>query len=329
MTLASLRRPAPHLVRIGAIDPSSTLLESLVFPLQEDTAAMSWIRHGLAQAIAHRVGMSIIGDKGLGKSLALAATIARFEADEERRVKHDATYRRRHVVRVSVLQAERESDLIRQLAVKQWGRIPPALARAKDAALFEHLVRRWLQRNVVAVIFDEAEQLSDAGLKVVRDILAKSRDLAELTRVEQDAAGNERLVYLTAGIGVLMVGTHDFAARLRGHFEYGQRFWEPLEVAGVEPDSLGDVYARYLPCWGAQAAQMGPEGWGELMRLFVAPVIGGNLRRIEQHARQYVSHAISELPVPPTSVDQIPFDDTWFLDALNGLPPLPGTEPLR
>lgn len=327
--LAARRRTEPHTIRVGHINPASRLLEDLSFPLQDHMEAIGWMRQALRDAAAHRIGVSVIGAKGAGKSLALEDAIRRFDSLEEQRWEADRiNYRRRRVLRVSVLATDSESEFIRHLAAKQWGRIPPAFSRLKDSGLFEKLLMRWIARGVVVVCFDEAEQLSSAGLKVIRDILAKSHDLMPRTTVVTDDGGNERIGFMAPGIGALMVGTQEFARRLERHYEYGQRFQKPYEVAGVPLDQLPDVYAGYLPCWRKAADEMGEEEWGTFIHHLVAPVVGGNLRRIENHARRYVTRCVDELRPPPPSLESVPYDETWFLESLAELPELDGEEAL-
>jgi hypothetical protein len=66
---ASRREATPS--TYGHTHPTGSLLEELELPVLDDLEVVGWVRQALRDAVAHRQGVLVYGDKGTGRSEAL------------------------------------------------------------------------------------------------------------------------------------------------------------------------------------------------------------------------------------------------------------------
>lgn len=310
---AESTKPA-RLYRRGVLSPEETLLDQLDFDVYRALDSIAVLEQELRNVAKHRWGAIITARKGVGKSIGLEEAVAAFEEAEETKAQHEDGYVRRVVELLPPTCAHSRTELVRALYVLVFGSIDPKARSGGDAVMLREIIEAWREEGVVAVAFDEGELLSGTALDVPRDIMAISRSAEG--RAMRPRAGRRRGA---RGIGVLMVGTAVMAERLRRTPEYKERWIKDIEVNPLDGSELPALYGALLACCAREERRVGPEAWGRFFAKHVAGDIGGSLRRVEYHLREYVTLCVDNLEQAPTSIERVPFVEELFLDALKAL----------
>lgn len=292
-------------ITVGGLSEGAFWAEKMTLPVLDEVSAMVWISDALDQALTERKGVAVIGSKGTGKSVALRRVIDDFHEIEGEAEAADANRPRRGLTLLNGPRAEKRRDVLEVIWKAVVG-MPPIQSRGRkvgDDMLLEMLVEEILRQNVAALVVDEAENLSEEALYVLRDIVS----LAETTSQER-YAGDE---YSTAGVGVLLVGVGDLAPRLRATGEAGHRWLRIQRVTGLEPARAAKVYLQFLPGLQPHVDEIGSGTWEEYVRVNVCMGASIPIRLIENHVRNYARRMVTA-DDSIGSRAQIPFNAETF-----------------
>ncbi|MBX9854968.1 MAG: ATP-binding protein [Gemmatimonadaceae bacterium] len=307
----------PRLYRRGVLAPEETLLDRLTFPTNPELDAIGVMEETLRNVVKHRYGAVVTAQKGHGKTFGLEEAVDNFEAGEALKASREEGYEQALVTLLPPMHAGSRSELIRALHKHVFGTTGLKSRAGGDPGMLAEVIEAWVSEGVVACIFDEADRIEGTALDVLRDIMPQSAAAAR-ARARTAAAGGARRKR-ARGMGVLVVGTPKLAERLRDTAEYGQRWIRDREITALTSDALPRVYEGLLPCLKAEAARRGPHRWHTFVTTHVAPDIAGSIRRVEYHLREYVTLCLDNLETPPTSVEDVPFVEEFFLDAVKAL----------
>lgn len=276
--------------------------------------AVATMQDALAQAAVERKGVVAVGDKGVGKSVALRCAVMEFDEAERKLAAQNSSYHRRRVFTIRTIRGPRYRDLLTTLyyevADSEWhDRVRGQ--RKTDDTLRDELLTALEESGAVVIVIDEAETLSADNITAVRDLLADGQARA-LERHRGDGL-------IAAGVGVLLVGVDaNLTARLRATDEVGQRFVRCHEVVPLSARLACEVYEAYLPACAALARSVGTRRWRQIIKALTErhPV---PVRAIENHVRRYVHLAAERAaqrtgaPVSVASIAFIPelFVATW------------------
>lgn len=299
----------PTMIPLGSYRTDNGLADQLALPLFEDLPALVWASDCLYHAITHRTGVALIGDKGLGKSVAIDHAIANFEAAEDER---DRSQVRRTVFRIQSPTSRERLPLFRAIHLAITGESIETREegrRIPDDELAQRLAATLLEVNCVALVFEEAEYLTDEALDAIRTLMSHAVAMAK----DRYVGGTVR----TAGVGVLFIGTPKLQHRLQRHEEHGQRWSRYQRVSKMTPEIVATTYRRLLPCFEAQAQAVGGPTWDAFIRQHIAkramPV-----RHITQHVENYVRRMATAYPTL-TRLEEIPFSERLFLSCWSEL----------
>lgn len=293
-------------ISIGALDSTTFFAEELKLPVLAEIEAITWISDALDQAATERKGVAVVGQKGAGKTVALKRAIDDFDAAERLAQRTDARHERRRVVLIHSPRSKTRRDILAVIwkAVLGMELRPLVRGRTKpDDIILEELVEHMLQQRVAVLVFDEAEYLSDEGLRVIRDLMS----LAEATSKERYAEGD----YRPAGVGALLVGTPKLTPRLSASEEAGHRWTRVQEVDGLEAEQAAEVYLRFLPKFSQHVDRIGSAAWVDYVRLEVGRGRPIPVRFIENHVRNYVRRMHAADPTF-AAINAIPFEHELF-----------------
>lgn len=303
---------------MSTVRSKASLAEDLALPIIPETEAILWMSDVLDQALVERKGVAIIGPKGSGKSVALASAIEEFRQKEQERAEAEQRPERR-IFELQSPRAERRRDVIGAIWMEVFGMEPLQRARnrtlKKDDVLLQELVELLLQQNAAVLVFDEAECLSDEGIRVVRDIISRAERWGRERRYQEGR-------YRAFGIGVVLVGTGELLASLKASEELGHRWVRIVEVGLLEPDQVARAYRNFLPGFEAYAKQLGDAAWQEFVRIRVCMGAAMPIRHVENHVRAYVRRMLVDCP-NIASVDEISFDEEMFFMTLDEMPRQP------
>jgi type II secretory pathway predicted ATPase ExeA len=303
-------------LQIGGIDESTYLVHEIELPVIEDLRVRQWMDDALTQAVAERKGVALIADKGVGKTVAIKKAVSAFEDAERTIEEKDAKHLRR---RVKVAQSPRSDSRVEVIAALYMAITGIDIARKRrgrsrsEHDLLLELVSDIRGQNVAAIVLDEAENLSEAGVEVVRDIMS----IAESESTERYTKTGSG--FRSAGVGAVLVGTRDLLPRLAGSEEAGQRWVRIQPVRGLDLDEASEIYCQYLPAF-AKRAKKAKKQWGELLESKVMPDGRIPIRRVENHVRAYIRRMILASEEGYTKTEQIPWDEDVFLYTLSELP---------
>lgn len=294
---------------------SPFVAEDLVLPMLEDVLTVAWIRDGLDEAVTHRKGVAVIGPKGAGKSMALDRAVDDFnEAESAAATETSGEHVERSVVVIQSPQSGRRTEIIGAIWRRLFGMDQLRKQRGKlkqPELLFQELVEQLMQRHIAALVFDEAENLSDAGIRVIRDLISTTERLSKERRYHRDG-------YRTAGIGVLLVGTEELVLQMVRSQEVGRRWISIHEVGLLAPAEAASVYMRFLPAFQKQALAVGVEAWEHTISMQVCQGLPIPIGFVETHTREYVRRMMAEDPAVRDPA-ALPFDEEMFAQTLNGI----------
>lgn len=269
----------------GAPGDDEHFPERLRLPPVSHVAARALMIDALDQAATERTGVAVVGPKGCGKTDAVGHVLTRFAAAERLRAQRDPTLPRRRVLGVSTLRATQYRDVLLDLLHALAGashrdRVRGRVKTADELRL--ELADLLLDYGVAVVLVDESETLSDAALRVLRDLLQATE-----ARDPSRAAGADPAGAAPAGVGLLLVGTDELTPRLLRHEEGGQRLARLVPVGQVRAAHAAEIYRAWLPGLEAHVASVGEAAWAAYVRRVVTQGRPVAIRRLEAHVREY------------------------------------------
>lgn len=303
----------PRYIAVGGLDPETRFLEELRLPYDTRLPAVQYFRDALQKAIAERKGEILIGEKGTGRTMARQYVIKEFEAGEKEKHAADAAYRLKLVRAIECPRSRDELDVLDQIW-KAVNGMPMPRRNGKHARSYEdlrdQLLESILSLNVVALVVDEAEFLSEEGLGVLRDLVSMA---------ESRASGrNSEVGYCAAGLGVVLLGTPELSARLAAHAELSHRWTRILQVPPVPNADLHDLYLSFLPS-AADWAVADMPSWKVLISQRLWRGADVPVRLVENHVREYIRFQYNGLAArgkaEGLTLATIPFDESLFITA--------------
>jgi hypothetical protein len=275
-------------LNLGGSDPHQNAAEELVLPLLEEVEAYSLIHEAIDQALAERKGVLLVGDKGVGKTVAFREGLDALFNAERQKEDLDASYRPRYVVRHATVRNQSARDVLVDLL----GQVKPDFVPRvrggvkKEDELRKELVFALLDSRVALLAIDEAETLRDDILTVLRDINSDAERLAA-ARFRVSSADDANGGVAAAGVGILLVGTTKLSARIQEGDECDRRWVRLLIANPVAPDLVPTVYLKWLPQFRAAPAAANPVAWANYIHSLVSSGKPVPISRIENHVRLY------------------------------------------
>lgn len=295
-----------HLI-VGNVHASTTLLRRVRLPLLAAVDALAALRIAIQFAADRRKGVVVTGDKGAGKTVALARAVRSFRRDEALVNGNDASTAARDVALLPVCRPASRSEYIRLIYTAEFGELDARSLRRGDEGMLDDLVASWTEAGVAVLVADEAEHLSAAALDVLRDIMSRAA-----APNADEATAHEEYLDRPRGLGVVVVGTPSVARRLRKTSEWRERWAREIKAYPLAVDALPDLYASYLPCFAHEAERRGSEKWAELVLEIAGPHYTGSMRLIETHIECYLALFCENAGEPPTTVEEVTFDEEIF-----------------
>jgi hypothetical protein len=254
------------------------------FPLVAAADSKLLMRKMLDLAIASRAGVALIAPKSAGKTLGLQRVLDEWDAEQLNLRLSDPEYQPQRIVLIGRLKATSERECLVSILTTLRGS-PPQLrirgGRKADAHLLSEIVATCLEQNVVALLIEEGEFISDAGMTVTRDVMTEVA-LADRRRGSVNVGGAER------GVGILAIGAPPFRRTVDDNIERGHRWIAVEEIGLVPPPLVPDIYLTWFPRWSEHVEKITPSRW----QLYVESVVTGGqpvaVGRLVRHAQLYL-----------------------------------------
>ncbi len=281
------------------------------FPIIEDVDSKAMLRKLLETAISSRSAIAAIADKSAGKTFSLERVIDEWDAEELRRRTETTGYKQRRLVLVGRLKAQNERDCLITILTALRGS-PPYLrmrgGRKTDAQILKEIVATCIEQNVVALLIEEGEYTSEAGMTVIRDVIAEAAQM-DRRKGGIHAGGTER------GVGVLAVGTRPFRRIVDQDIERGHRWPLVEEIGLVPPEKAPDIYLTWFPRWQDHVDSITPESWKTYIESVVTSGRPLPVGRFIRHAQLYLEAARGT--GPKIHRTEVPFcapifEHVWF-----------------
>lgn len=276
---------------IGGIPQHDNLGASLVLPLLRGTETVQLVFDALHDAVSRRTGVVVVGEKGTGKSEATRLAVREFEGAERQRQEMDAGYRRRRLLKLPSLVTPKYRDvlfeLLKQISGSETRPRVNGVPVSEDALLMRCCTLLF-ERNVVALLIDQAESCSADALRVLRDLMTYASEMDE-RRKSVDGV-------IAAGVGVVIVGTPPLRAVIATNEEMGHRWARVVEVDGVLPEDVGLIYTTWFPGFAAEIARRGEPWWESAIDGIVSKGQLIAIRSITLHMQRYWQHVLSTHP---------------------------------
>jgi hypothetical protein len=299
-----------------------TAAEDLELPVLDDVAAMKEVtdqmKRALEKALERKTGVVVHGPKGVGKTIALARAIsAHKESEQELVAKNPSEYRERRLLEVHGLSSKTGRDLVMALLkiVSPGVRDRNLGMRKTDDDLRAELVAALMNKKYRVLVFDEAEYLSERAVDQLRQIMSDAAS-RESGRVKKTKDGEK---IITAGVGVLLVGTKEVLEVVSRNADAGHRWADDIALQPLAPDMVGDCYRQYFPAFRSHIDQIGLTAWRDFCANHVAVGRRITADQVDQHARNYYSaYLSSELAdaLPSAALEHVPFNRELFLYSL-------------
>jgi hypothetical protein len=308
---------------LSTMDESATFaandpVGSFTIPRLNGLPSIKIVRRALRQAVDHRMGVVVTGALGFGKSEGAHAAKERF-ADDQQKASHDhATHRRQRVYYVNLRTVRSQRQLTLDLLHKA---TPGLMARGRTRRnstidydeLREQLYRVYRAQNVVALIIDDAQRLTTAGLQFARDLIATKEMDAHRT-----IAGRDGSEAPAVGVGVVLIGTTELTKRVIDTGEtHGNGRWVFEHTVGSIPEhSISRIYEHIFPAFAAHVSDVGRTAWESFIAQHVS--LGRNLpiRVVTTHAREYFARLYDHSRGSVSDRDVAAFDRAIFLESL-------------
>jgi AAA domain len=281
-------------------------------------------RTALKQAVDHRGGVVLVGPMGVGKSEGVHTAKLEFRADEHEAYEaRPEVYERRRVVYVHLLSAVKPRALL--LALLRAAK--PGLVRERthgssksDDELRAELYATYRQQHTVLMIVDDAQRLSDAGLLLLRDLIAaqdNDKDAEDDGGEPHDAAASAAGI-AAVGVGVLLVGTPELADRMvKTRETHGVGRWKFTHTVDAVPDEqVPLIYEAIFPAFAQHVAAVGRRAWEAFVSDQVAPGGTALMRVVTTHAREYFAVLYDRTKGAVDRRESTPFDRAVFVETL-------------
>lgn len=294
-------------VSIGGVRESTHLVEELELPILDDIDALAWITDAIDRAHAERKGIAVVGRKGAGKTIAANQGIEQFNESEREIEERDDSYERRRAVLIQSPRSEKREDVLDAIWKAATGMGMRQYSRGKKKSyeeLRDELVEKLLNMRIAVLVLDEAENLSATGFEVLRDV----NSVAE-TRSEGRISGTS---YRPAGVGIVLIGTHELKPRLTNSREAGHRWVSIRTIQDLAPAEAARVYRHFLPAFEQKATEVGEDAWNEYIRQQIVHGREVPVRQVENHVRSYVRRAVAAADEEIETKDEIPWDRDLF-----------------
>jgi hypothetical protein len=288
--MSPLVRARTRTITLGGLSATDMLAEDLVLPLLTGTLTVDCAMDALHDAVSRRVGIGLIGAKGAGKTEAVRLVCHEFEAAERARQALDSAHRRRRLLRLPTLVTPKYRDILTELLKQITGtetRLRVHGSPLSDDTLLARFCAHLFDRNVVAVVVDQAEACGPEALRALRDVMTVAADLDERRK------GVDGVI--ASGVGVLLVGTPALCATLAASDERGHRWARMVEVHGVLPADVADIYLHWFPAFGTEVLRRGGRSWWEAT--LEGHVSHGQIvamRSLAHHALRYWQHLVAD-----------------------------------
>jgi hypothetical protein len=296
-----------ELIRLGGMDDHQHLAEELCLPILTHLSAHARVMDAMDHVATTRRGIGVIGRKGVGKTVGLQAALQNFEESERKKLTLDASYQKRTIVELSSLRAKTYRDAVIMVLKFLAGSSFALAARGRrktDDELREEIVHHCLDQKIIALCLDEAENAQPVTLMLLRDIMS---DAERLDPARLDAKGQR-----SAGVGVLLLGTHPLAHRLRRSVEAGERWVQLVTVGRVRSGVVAEIYEAWFPGFAEHIAAVGRAAWLKFLEANLSEGRSVSLRLVENHARLYFRRMVRK-DDSIRSRELTPFSERVFL----------------
>ena len=257
------------------------------FPIIQNADSKTMLRKMLDLAISSRAAIAVIAHKSAGKTFSLERVVDEWDSEQLRLRIEDPTHVSERIVLVGRLKALNERDCLVTVLTALRGSAPFLRIRGgrkTDTQLLKEIVATCIEQNVVALLVEEGEFTSAAGMTVIRDIIAEAT-LADRRKGGIQAGGTER------GVGVLAVGAPSFKRIVDEDNERGHR-WPLIEEIGlVHPDLVPGIYLTWFPRFQEHVDNISMANWEAYIHTVITagqPLPVGLLIR---HAQLYLEAA--------------------------------------
>jgi hypothetical protein len=276
------------------------------FPIIPEVDSKILVRKMLDLAISSRAAIAVIAHKSAGKTFSLQRVLDDWDSEQLQQRLQRPDHDPQRVVLVGRLNAQSERDCLVAVLTALRG-TPPQMrvrgGRKTDAQLLSEIVSTCMEQNVVALLVEEGEYISDAGMTVIRDVITEAAQ-ADKRKGGTHAAGTER------GVGVLALGSPPFRRIVDQNVERGHR-WPLVEEIGLVPPALTPaIYLTWFPRWQEHVESLTMSRW----RLYIESVITSGqplpVGRLIRHAQLYLE-AVRGLG-PRVHRTQAPFSAAIF-----------------
>lgn len=301
--------PAAHPLR------NADVVGRFVIPRLPGLPSIGILQDALAQAVEHRHGVVVLGPMGTGKSEGAHAACEQWLEDERRLVMGSTLHQRRRVVYHHGLTARSKRELFADLLQRAMPGVKVSLyqrgQRKADDALREELYQVYRAQNVVALIVDDAQTLSDSALHGLRDLMATRETDPYRTVIVDDRAATPAV-----GVGVVLVGTPDLESRVLATGEtHGHGRWQfRHEVPLLSAAHLGPIYRAVFPCIAEDPAATAPLSFDAFLAQHLARGRLLPVRLVCTHIREYVGRLGAAAPERVATARDVAFDRALFLD---------------
>jgi hypothetical protein len=259
--------PVSEFIEVGGFDDEGQhRAENLRLPAIANLTVTARVQDALDTAIVARKGVAVIGPKGAGKTAALMQALAHFREIERQKRAADHTYSPRGVVRLRGLRAKAYRDCIIAMYKAVTGTTLNTATRGRrkqDDELLDDLVFTLTTRDIVALVLDEVEFVTDAMFSVLRDLMSEAAD-RDPTSHDATTKG-----YGAAGIGVLVVGTPSIAPRLAKLTEIRERWARTVEVDYAPCEDVPGILVHWFPAFSSHVERVGARAWAESVKKLV------------------------------------------------------------
>jgi hypothetical protein len=277
----------PMRIVLNNFDDSDDRGDCFTLPVIAEYDTVTLIGRALRQTVRRRRGFAVVGEKGAGKTIALQTALDQFDERERRREALAGEYRRWRVLPLYTVRATSAWDFLKEVLEEVLATTPETHVknrRRSEDELRADLRIHCAELRIAALAIDEAETLARPVLQALRDIIsvAESRSLERFVTTP----GGERHVQ-SAGLGILLVGTHELEKPLTRSKERGHRWAKIVKVPRVAPEQVAPILACWFPGFAQQIGTMGRTAWETFLKTDVCDGDNVSFRFLEHVAAEY------------------------------------------